>query len=1002
MVAREVVLVRTAVVLLAALALLAAAALAQPAVYSEPAPAWYSATAQGTLRVWPQLMVDMMSTPPWGFENALPPATVSSATYGGVKTYYSGFTTAPAHSGSYSFYLIVYSASAVSNVYLDWKLTGPSGGGTGYVWLYIKIAYPDVDNGDAYLRVYVNDVQVWCASLRPTARNVTLNTWLQVPLPKPVSSSASFRLRLEVPSFTAEQYYDVFIDDLQFFDYAPLSPAPASYNATHVVYALVNALAGTVSASLISVNATHVAIQTTFSGATTTAYYRVLWASAPWASSPPQPHVATVYSSAAQNAVVAHIALRAAEAQIPAQGSYSISVSGLNATIRLPAGLAVHASSHPAWFDAVAVNAQQATASITATGNWYALDAPAAVNITHIYPDGSSARAPAALSSGYVVDSVMPAWINFSSTDGWLKVVAPQQGEELKIAAPAGNAIPVTFFVNDYGQGYTHLAVYTPASRLAWRDEISSATRSAVAYLQLYGNYILSLRKPGEERVLGPVTVSQTQYSLTVLPQLQPAPPPSTAVVWYNSSLPGYVVDVSCASPPCTITLVKKQATQPQLLSAEFTMPSSGATIAPHLFAWYFDGVDDYMEVDHSPSYATTMHAVAMEYMALEDTSFKLVFSKGWWGYYRLLVEDYRMFRITRRDVTYFTWYAPSGAFWLQRRTIYYHLDEYDSSVKALYIDGNYYAPTYVINANYPLCFECNNPLRIGGDPTRGFAKGELSYVLIFARPLQQSELSLLFTGKTVNATGLQLFIDATWCSGTTCANLVNESIPCRMYNGVARIPDNRTWLWLVQGFPGDGKLHFRFFPEGSRATVWCGSTLLDVQLGWSDVAVQVPTGEKCRVAVHVAPQPYVLETASFTCSEAKCRFTWITSDPLLEASVTDAAGSTYVMVSGTSLPQRPGGLPGLADLVNWLAGRTGLEYLVGPGAVQLFLVALGSVLLLIAFSTAGSWEFGLLAAAAGLVLLPILLGAPPLAIPAGLVIALAALSLMLRKERED
>ncbi|MEM3988709.1 MAG: LamG-like jellyroll fold domain-containing protein [Sulfolobales archaeon] len=998
MVAREVVLARTAVALLAALALLAAAALAQPAVYSlDQQPSWYSLTAPGALRVWPRLVVDSMDTAPWSFENALPPATTSSLTYGGITPSY-GYATSPVRSGRYSYYFYIYSASDVSNVYWDWKLTGPSGGGSGYVWLYIVIRVPSADNGAVYLRVFVNDVQVWCASLRPSTRNVTLDTWIQVPLPKPVSGSASFRLRLEVPSFSAYQYYYVYVDDLAFFDYAPLNPTLVSYNATHTVYTITNALAGTVTASLVGVNATHVVIQTTFSGVTTTAYYRALWSSAPWASSPLQPHAATVYSSAAQNAVVARIALSAAEAKIPAQDSYSISVTGLNATVRLPSGLAVHASSHPAWFDAVAVNANQAAVSITAVRSWYALDAPAAVNITHIYPDGSSARAPAALSSGYVVDTTMPAWINFSAASAWLKVVAPLPGENLRIAAPASGAIPVTFYINDYGQGYTHLVVYTPASRIAWRDEISSATKSAVAYLQPYGSYILALRKPGEERVLGPLTVSQTQYTLTVLPQLQPAPPPSTAVVWYNSSLPGYVVDVSCASPPCTITLVKKQATQPQLLTAEFTVPSGGATIAPHLFVWSFDGVDDYVVVEAlAPPASSSLSLVTRALLLNPVTSLNQYFIskyermalRGYMGGLANLGAIWRYSDGTGGELN--TGRDIRGA-WHHLAVVYAN----STGTISIFLDGTEVGRR-----------AASMPLKEGGyyyigawHATYGWIPAYISEAIVFSRAVSGSELQAMMN-YVVNATGLLFFLDPTWFNGTHYVSLTGGYVG-KGYNGVARLPANKTWIWVVQGFPGDGKLHFRFFPEGSRATVWCGSTIIGVQLGWGDVAVQVPAGESCRVTVHVAPQPYVLETASYTCSEARCRFTWITDDPFLEARVEDAAGTTYVVFSGTSLPLQPGGLPGLADLINWLAGRTGLDYLVGPGAVQAFLVALGSILLLIAFSTAGSWEFGLLAAAAGLVLLPILLGAPPLTVPAGLVIALAALSLMLRKEREE
>ncbi|MEM4455029.1 MAG: hypothetical protein QXT28_09980 [Thermofilaceae archaeon] len=657
---------------------------------------------------------------------------------------------------------------------------------------------------------------------------------------------------------------------------------------------------------------------------------------------------------------------------------------------------------------------------------------PQALNATLFYADGStSSRVALPEAEHYMWDVKQAVYLNLSSSAGWLKIALTSQYEVLKPAAPQAGAVPVTFFVNDYGQGYTHLAVYTPASRLAWRDEISSATRSAVAYLQPYGNYILALRKPGEERVLGPVTVSQTQYSLTVLPQLQPAPPPSTAVVYYNSSLPGYVVDVSCASPPCTITLVKKQVTQPQLLSAEFTVPSGGATIAPHLFSWYFDGVDDYVFLGRLAD-GTGKPLNVYGWPALTDVTHVFLFYPYNSAVTQMIHQYGQDFGLVPRTFFYRDAYFTSvgiGMVAVRGDTLIGYGPAFTStttpSVDAF--RNRWVQVTRTITRRWMAVWLgstlARNDTIASGDVTvldydmsttpcaryslgaktvaDRFAKMMSSFLIIYSRTLTVSELNAIMASRTVDAAQLEAFFDPTWFNGTHYVSLTGGYVG-KGYNGAARIPANETWLWLVQDFPGDGKLHFRFFPEGSRATVRCGSTLLDVQLGWSDVAVQVPAGESCRVAVHVAPQPYILETASYTCGEARCRFTWITSDPFLEASVADAAGSTYVVFSGTSLPQQPGGLPGLADLVNWLAGSTGLDYLVGPGAVQAFLVALSSVLLLIAFSTAGSWEFGLLAAAAGLVLLPVLLGAPPLAVPAGLIIALAALSLMLRKEREE
>jgi hypothetical protein len=159
-------------------------------------------------------------------------------------------------------------------------------------------------------------------------------------------------------------------------------------------------------------------------------------------------------------------------------------------------------------------------------------------------------------------------------------------------------------------------------------------------------------------------------------------------------------------------------------------------------YAMYFDGVDDYVRVPHSPSYATTRHTVMITFM---PTSTKyLLFSKGWWEYYRLLLfrVPYLDLRITRMDKTNFVFpraMEPNVNVWT---TIAYWLDEYDASIRGAFKDGAFYTPSYGIYPSYPLCFECPNPLRIMGELGRVFYPGYVAQVLIYSRVLSNSEIA--------------------------------------------------------------------------------------------------------------------------------------------------------------------------------------------------------------------------------------------------------------------
>ena len=163
-------------------------------------------------------------------------------------------------------------------------------------------------------------------------------------------------------------------------------------------------------------------------------------------------------------------------------------------------------------------------------------------------------------------------------------------------------------------------------------------------------------------------------------------------------------------------------------------MPLSAARVLlhpPKKWALGFDGVDDYVEVPHSESYALTRHSVELLVYIPQDTEHKLVFSKGWRAYYRCLIESYRYFRITRMDATNFIWKASSGSWWLGWKHIYWYLDEYDENEKDLWINGVQYTPSYTIDPTYPLAFEADNPLRIMGDPGGAFVKGYLAFIRI-------------------------------------------------------------------------------------------------------------------------------------------------------------------------------------------------------------------------------------------------------------------------------
>ncbi|MCC6014683.1 MAG: hypothetical protein LM564_03145 [Desulfurococcaceae archaeon] len=131
-----------------------------------------------------------------------------------------------------------------------------------------------------------------------------------------------------------------------------------------------------------------------------------------------------------------------------------------------------------------------------------------------------------------------------------------------------------------------------------------------------------------------------------------------------------------------------------------------------------------------------------------------------------------------------------------------------------------------------------------------------LHQVLIYSRALSDSEISDSYAGNIINASGLVLFLDPTFYNGTHFLDLSgygNHGVGC---GGVARIPDSRNWLYVVRGLYGDGYVHLRYFPIGSRVEVY--------DSGGNLVATYVVSGTP-NVAGLVADFPVSLPAGTYT-----------------------------------------------------------------------------------------------------------------------------------------
>ncbi|MEM1929923.1 MAG: hypothetical protein QXH81_08155, partial [Thermofilaceae archaeon] len=453
----------------------------------------------------------------------------------------------------------------------------------------------------------------------------------------------------------------------------------------------------------------------------------------------------------------------------------------------------------------------------------YRLTVPHNVTLAHVYPDAGSASISIAAGDYYIIDdAAAPAWLNVSTAAGWVRVVEPQTGEHIRLAPIPSTQVFVSFYVQDYGQGYTQLRVYTQDGRVAWRDAISAVTQSAVARLQPYAVYVIALWKPGEERALGPIVVDKTSFTLTVLPRVAQPPPPPSATVTYNSSIGAYVVDVSCAAPPCTVTMVKTEKLTGVVLEREVEV-KPGTILIPHLYDWYFDGIDDYILVGLQPDGrgkplsvygwpALTVVERMYPFRPKPNNWYSKLSTLG----VALATAPYIFIGTDNRyDWTYIsfgtsvleggqargysTWIFPdevANRWWQVARVL-------TRGWFAFWLDGVMRSNrTFAAGAVTVLDYDTTDArwLRwaIAANPTPAECmKMMSSFFILYSRTLTVSEMDAILTSRIVNASGLEVFVDPVMWNGTHYLSLVNGYV-ARAYNGATRVPAEQTWLWVV------------------------------------------------------------------------------------------------------------------------------------------------------------------------------------------------------------
>ncbi|MEM4595408.1 MAG: LamG domain-containing protein, partial [Thermofilaceae archaeon] len=294
-----------------------------------------------------------------------------------------------------------------------------------------------------------------------------------------------------------------------------------------------------------------------------------------------------------------------------------------------------------------------------------------------------------------------------------------------------------------------------------------------------------------------------------------------------------------------------------------------GDILAPHLYDWFFDAVDDHIVVPHSDVLNIAPGNQISIAMWAKFTGWQSGYSIGipidksldgqanyHWDfnsdYMRMMVHGGSSIRIVSVPHSLNTWS--------------FYAMVLNGSWLGGYLNGELRASRNDVPAS------SGNTLNLFIGQSRWGsrrAEGFIASVLIHRRPLSSAEVRVMYNANVINASGLALFIDATFFNGTHYIDISgygNHGVP---YGGVGRVPAERTWLWVVRGLTSDPVVWLRFFPSGTIVVFSDGSSVVIDGPVNSVGLVESFAVDRTDIAYLLVPVPGTERSATMTVSPA-------------------------------------------------------------------------------------------------------------------------------------
>jgi hypothetical protein len=319
-----------------------------------------------------------------------------------------------------------------------------------------------------------------------------------------------------------------------------------------------------------------------------------------------------------------------------------------------------------------------------------------------------------------------------------------------------------------------------------------------------------------------------------------------------------YTVEVSPGGAVLNALAVQPYTALTAVVTVSSTM---GATVAPHLYDWYFSGGFLYAQNSASLNITGAFTLTTMV-RSLFSTSTSIVTKR----YYLQTVEaatpppscasyDCYALKVDGSGRAYAAVRSSAGATYtvadsarlgdLSNNRYVWLAAQYDGSYLRVYRNGT--AASASVGSITLLT--CPTLLTVAWDASGSYAYGYVSFLTLHAAATDPSQVA---AGKVVSASSLVLLSDPTFWDGSKYVDLSGSGNHLYPSGAVSRVEAAAKWLWVVAGLGAPGGITFRFLPAG--ALVYISSSTSSqwfVATGSTSVFVSLPA-DTYTVTVYV------------------------------------------------------------------------------------------------------------------------------------------------------